>query len=69
MGSIQTLGSDYVVALKAVNCQSGDTLAEEQATATTKEKVLKVLGDSAAKLRERLGESLSSVQKFDVPME
>jgi serine/threonine protein kinase/Flp pilus assembly protein TadD len=68
-GSIGSLGSEYVLGLKAVNCQSGDLLAEEQVTATTKEKVLDRLGEAASKLRGELGESLATVQKFDVPLE
>jgi eukaryotic-like serine/threonine-protein kinase len=68
-GSIASLGSAYVLGLKAVNCQSGDTLAEEQVTAVSKEKVLDALGQAAAKLRGELGESLASVQKYDVPLE
>jgi serine/threonine protein kinase/tetratricopeptide (TPR) repeat protein len=68
-GSIATLGSEYVLGLKAVNCQNGDTLAEEQGTAAAKEKVLDTLGDAASKLRGELGESLATVQKFDVPLE
>jgi eukaryotic-like serine/threonine-protein kinase len=67
-GSIGSLGSEYVLGLKAVNCQSGDTLAEEQATAAAKEKVLNALGEAASKLRGELGESLATVQKFDVPL-
>ena len=67
-GSIASLGSQYVLGLKVVNCQSGDTLAQEQATAASKEKVLDSLGDTASKLRGELGESLTSVQKFDVPL-
>ena len=67
-GAIGSLGSQYVLGLKAVNCQSGDTLAEEQVTATAKEKVLDVLGEAASKLRSELGESLATVQKFDVPL-
>jgi eukaryotic-like serine/threonine-protein kinase len=67
-GSIATLGSEYVLALKAVNCQSGATLAEEQVTAASKEKVLDALGEAASKLRGELGESLATVQKFDVPL-
>jgi eukaryotic-like serine/threonine-protein kinase len=67
--SIGSLGSEYVLALKAVNCQNGDTLAQEQMTATTKEKVLDALGEAASKLRRQLGESLASVQKFDAPLE
>ena len=67
-GAIGSLGSEYVLALKAMNCQSGDTLAEEQATVASKEKVLDALGKTASKLRGELGESLASVQKFDVPL-
>jgi tetratricopeptide (TPR) repeat protein len=67
-GSIGSLGSEYVLGLKAVNCQSGDTLAQEQVTAASKEKVLDTLGEAATKLRGELGESLATVQKFDVPL-
>src|ERR1700730_9182514 len=62
-GSIGSLGSQYVLGLKAVNCQSGDTLAQEQVTAAAKEKVLEALGEGAGKLRGELGESLATVQK------
>jgi tetratricopeptide (TPR) repeat protein len=68
-GSIASLGSQYVLGLKAVNCQSGDPLAEKQVTAASKEKVLDALGEAASKLRTDLGESLATVQKFDVPLE
>ncbi len=67
-GSIARLGSEYVLGLKAVNCQSGDTLLEEQATAAAKEKVLNAVGEAASKLRGELGESLATVQRFDVPL-
>jgi eukaryotic-like serine/threonine-protein kinase len=67
-GSIASLGSQYVLGLKVVNCQSGDVLAQEQATAASKEKVLDTLGTVASKLRGELGESLASVQKLDVPL-
>jgi eukaryotic-like serine/threonine-protein kinase len=67
-GSIANLGSQFVVGLKAVNCLNGDTLAQEQATASGKEKVLDVLGEAAGKLRGQLGESLASVKKFDAPL-
>ncbi|HTC79613.1 MAG TPA: tetratricopeptide repeat protein, partial [Terriglobales bacterium] len=63
------LGSQYVLGLKAVNCQSGDMLAQEQVQATAKEEVLKALDKAATSLRTKLGESLSTVQKFDVPLE
>ena len=68
-GAIGSLGSKYVLELKAVNCQSGDTLADEQVTAASKEKVLDALGEAASKLRSELGESLATVQRFDVPLE
>jgi len=67
-GSIGRLGSEYVLGLRAVNCQSGDTLGQEQVTAASKEKVLEALGEAASKLRTELGESLATVQKFDVPL-
>jgi eukaryotic-like serine/threonine-protein kinase len=67
-GSIASLGSQYVLGLKAVNCQTGDTLAQEQTTASAKEKVLDTLGEEASKLRSELGESLATVQKFDAPL-
>jgi eukaryotic-like serine/threonine-protein kinase len=68
VGAIASLGSEYVLGLKAVNCQSGDTLGQEQVTAAAKEKVLDALGDAASKLRGELGESLATVQRFDVPL-
>jgi serine/threonine protein kinase/tetratricopeptide (TPR) repeat protein len=67
-GSIANLGSQYVVSLKAVNCQTGDDLAQEQTTASGREKVLDVLGGGATNLRTQLGESLASVGKFDAPL-
>jgi DNA-binding winged helix-turn-helix (wHTH) protein/tetratricopeptide (TPR) repeat protein len=67
-GTIGSLGSRYVLGLRAVNCRSGDTLAEEQVTAASKEKVLDTLGEAASKLRGELGESLSSVQKYETPV-
>ena len=68
-GSIASLGSEYVLGLKAVNCQNGDTLAQEQVTAASKEKVLGVLGAATSKLRGQLGESLATLERFDVPLE
>ena len=68
-GSIAALGTQYVIGLEALNCSSGDVLAREQVTATGKEQVLPMLGQAAAKLRSEVGESLNSVQKFDVPLE
>ena len=68
-GSISRLGSQYVVGVEAVNCGTGDTLAKEQAEAASKEDVLKALDKVASSIRTKLGESLASVQKFDVPIE
>jgi len=67
-GSIASLGNQYILGIKAVNCRTGDTLAEEQVRATGKEHVLGAMDTAAAKLRERLGESLSTVKKFDAPI-
>jgi tetratricopeptide (TPR) repeat protein/predicted Ser/Thr protein kinase len=67
-GSIGSLGNEFVLGVKAVNCLSGDTLAQEQVTAVSKEKVLDALGRAASKLRGELGESLATVRKFDVPL-
>ncbi len=68
-GAISRLGSDYLIDLNAVACSTGDTLAEEQAEATSKENVLTALSQATSRLRNKLGESLPSVQKFDVPVE
>jgi eukaryotic-like serine/threonine-protein kinase len=67
-GSIASLGSQYVMALTAVECQNEDLVAQEQVTASSKEKVLNALGEATSKLRGQLGESLASVQRFDVPL-
>jgi eukaryotic-like serine/threonine-protein kinase len=67
-GAIASLGNEYVLGLQAVNCQSGELLAQEQVTAASKEKVLDVLGEAASKLRGEIGESLATLQKFDVPL-
>src|SRR5258706_8385335 len=69
VGSIAGLGSHYVVTLEAVNAQAGDMIASEQSEAESKEQVLKVLGKAASQLREKLGESLGSIKKFDAPIE
>jgi eukaryotic-like serine/threonine-protein kinase len=66
-GSISNLGTQYVLGLKAINCHTGDQLASEQTTAAGKEQVLKSLGEAASKMRGKLGESLSTVQKYDAP--
>jgi serine/threonine protein kinase/tetratricopeptide (TPR) repeat protein len=68
-GSIASLGSQYVIGVNTVNCQTGSTLAQEQVTADSKEHVLKALGETTSELRKKLGESLSTIQKFDTPLE
>jgi eukaryotic-like serine/threonine-protein kinase len=68
-GSIASLGSQYVIGLDAINCKTGDPLAQEQVTAEGKEHILKALDEAATKLRGKLGESLSTVEKFDAPLD
>jgi eukaryotic-like serine/threonine-protein kinase len=67
--SIASLGSQYVIGLKATNCSTGEVLAEAQEQAAGKEAVLKALGNAAVSLRGKLGESLGSVQKYATPVE
>jgi DNA-binding winged helix-turn-helix (wHTH) protein/tetratricopeptide (TPR) repeat protein len=67
--SISSLGTHYVIGLNALNCQTGDELASEQVEADSREHVLKALGESATRMRKKLGESLSSIQRFDTPIE
>jgi eukaryotic-like serine/threonine-protein kinase len=69
LGTISSLGGQYVVGVDAIGCSSGDTLVREQEQAATKADVLQALGKAAASLRGRLGESLATIQKFDVPVE
>jgi serine/threonine protein kinase/Tfp pilus assembly protein PilF len=68
VGSIASLGSNYVITLEAIDAQSVDVVAREQVEAKRKEDVLKSLGEAAARLREKLGESLASIKKYDVPL-
>ena len=68
-GTIVNLGGEYVVGLTATNCTTGDSLATEQARASQKSDVLKALDRAASQLRDKLGESLVSIQKFDTPLE
>src|SRR4029077_3834549 len=67
LGSIAPLSSAYVITLEAQACQTGDTLARDQAQAASKTDVLATVGTGAARIRERLGESLRSIQRFNVP--
>jgi tetratricopeptide (TPR) repeat protein len=68
-GQIASLGSHYVITLDALNSRTGESLAQQQVEATSKERVLEVLGEASTKLRENLGESLSSIGKFDTPIQ
>ena len=68
-GSIASLGSNFVITLEVINTQTGDVIAREQIEAQGKEQVLRSLGEASTKLREKLGESLASIQKFDAPLE
>jgi len=68
-GTIASLGSAYLVTLNAQDCVTGDILAEEQVQATGKEGVLTALSGAVRQFRERLGESLASIQRYDAPVE
>jgi serine/threonine protein kinase/tetratricopeptide (TPR) repeat protein len=68
-GSISSIGRQYIIDVSAVNCQTGDSLAQEQLVANGKDNVLKTLGEISTKLREQLGESLKTIQKLDAPIE
>jgi serine/threonine protein kinase len=68
-GSIAQIGAQYLLTLKALNCASGESLASTEAQASDKSHVLDALGKTASEIRNKLGESLSTVQKFDTPLE
>jgi serine/threonine protein kinase/Flp pilus assembly protein TadD len=68
-GSIAQIGTQYLLTLKAVNCASGESLASTEAQASDKNHVLDALGKTASEIRNKLGESLSTVQKYDTPLE
>lgn len=67
-GSVAVLGSQYILGLRARNCRTGDVLDEEQVQAARKEDVLNALSQIASKFRTRVGESLSTVEKYDTPL-
>ena len=69
LGKVATLGGQYVVSLNAFNCLTGDTLARAQVESASKEHILEALSRTTSQLRSELGESLASVQKFDVPLD
>ena len=68
-GSIGSMGSNYVVTLEALNCRTGDTIARQQAEAASKEKVLQALGTAAKEIRGPLGETVTSIEHFNAPIE
>jgi eukaryotic-like serine/threonine-protein kinase len=68
-GSIAQIGSQYLLTLTAVNCASGETVASAEAQASDKNHVLDALGKTASEIRKKLGEALSTVQKFDTPLQ
>jgi hypothetical protein len=67
-GSIARIGTQYLLTLKAVNCESGKTLASTEAKASDENHVLNALGKVSVEMRNKLGESLSTIQKFDTPL-
>jgi DNA-binding winged helix-turn-helix (wHTH) protein/tetratricopeptide (TPR) repeat protein len=69
VGSISSLGAHYAIGLNALNCHTGDGLGSEQVEAESREYVLKALSESATRMRKKLGESLSTIQKYDAPVE
>ena len=68
-GWIARLGTEYTLGVRAINCRTGDHIADLQSNAASREQVLKALGDTTRQLRRRLGESLSMLQQFDTPIE
>src|SRR6201998_2734854 len=68
-GSITQIGTQYLLTVKALNCASGESLASAGAQANDKNHVLDALGKTASEIRNKLGESLSTVKKFDTPLE
>ena len=69
IGSIASLGRHYVISMEAVSAASGDTVAREQVEAESRERVLARLGEATTRLREKLGESLASIERFSAPIE
>ncbi len=69
LGSISRVGANYIVLIEAINSQTGDTIASEQFVVTDKDQILKSLGSAASSLREKLGESLSTIKRFDAAIE
>ena len=67
-GSIAGMGSHYAITIQAMQCGNGDVIAREQVEADNREQVLQTLDRTASSLRRKLGESLRSVEQFDVPL-
>ncbi len=68
-GSIAAIGDRYLIVVRAMNCHTGDTIASADAEAENRNHVVKALGEAGNQLRKKLGESLPSVEKFNVPLE
>jgi tetratricopeptide (TPR) repeat protein len=68
VGSIASLGTNYVIGLEAVDAETGDVMAREQLEVPRKEEVITALGTATSSFREKLGESLASVRRFDAPL-
>jgi eukaryotic-like serine/threonine-protein kinase len=68
-GSIVGVGSQYLIGLKAIDCQTGDVVASADAQADNRDRVLKALGHAGDELRQKLGESLASVEHFSKPLD
>jgi len=68
-GSVSRLGAHYAIGINALSCHTGNSLGSEQVEADSQEHVLKAVGESATKMRQNLGESLKSIQRFDAPLE
>ena len=69
LGEIGGLGSRYLITLNAENCQTGESLARQQAEAGSKEEVLEALDATVAEIRRNLGESLASIEATDTPLD
>jgi DNA-binding winged helix-turn-helix (wHTH) protein/Flp pilus assembly protein TadD len=68
-GSISSLGTTYLIGLTAIRCDNSDAVAHEQAEARYREEIIRALGEAATRLRTRLGESISSIHKYNAPLE
>jgi hypothetical protein len=69
VGSISSLGAHYALSLNAMNCLTGEPVSRQEAEVESREKILQAVDRISTKTRETLGESLSSIQKYDVPLD